>query len=156
MKSTAQHLAKHCKEVFFGGNWTAVNLKDSLDDVSWEEATAQLEGYNSIATLTYHMGYYVSQVLKVLQGGPLEGNDKLSFNTPAIASKMEWEDLLNKMWAEVETFVASVSQLKDNELWEDFAGGGYGNLYRQLAGINEHTHYHVGQIVLIKRMLRSA
>ncbi|MCH9661811.1 MAG: DUF1572 domain-containing protein [Bacteroidetes bacterium] len=152
---TSEHLAKHCKEVFLGGNWTAVNLKDTLADVSWQEATIQTNGFNSITTLTWHMGYYISQVLKVLQGGPLEGSDELSFNTPSINSSEEWDELLTNLWKEVEIFALEVSKRTDEQLFEDFAGGGYGNLYRQLAGINEHTHYHLGQIVLIKRLLRS-
>jgi hypothetical protein len=30
----------------------------------------------------------------------------------------------------------------------------YGNYYRNLHGIIEHTHYHLGQIVLIKKLLK--
>jgi len=31
----------------------------------------------------------------------------------------------------------------------------YGNYYRNFHGIIEHCHYHLGQIVLIKKMLLS-
>ena len=37
-----QQLAKHLREVHFGGNWTSVNLKDSLQDISWEQATDEI------------------------------------------------------------------------------------------------------------------
>jgi len=31
-----EQIAKHFRDVYFGGNWTAVNLKDTLADVSWD------------------------------------------------------------------------------------------------------------------------
>ena len=40
---TTQQLAKHFRDVHFGGNWTFVNLKDSLADVTWQEATTKLQ-----------------------------------------------------------------------------------------------------------------
>ena len=39
-------------------------------------------------------------------------------------------------------------------LWETFADEKYGHYYRNLHGIIEHTHYHLGQIVLIKKLLQ--
>ncbi len=48
-----------------------------------------------------------------------------------------------------------IAQLPEGKLWEDFADKKYGSYYRNLQGIIEHTHYHLGQIVLIKKMLRT-
>ncbi|MBT3647760.1 MAG: hypothetical protein HN542_05910 [Flavobacteriales bacterium] len=69
------NISKHLLEVHFGGNWTASNMKDQLLDVSWDEAKTQVHGLNNIATLTYHIHYYVEIATKVLEGGPVEGND---------------------------------------------------------------------------------
>jgi hypothetical protein len=43
--------------------------------------------------LVYHANYYVSAVLKVLQGGPPDASDKFSFTHPPIACKEDWEQL---------------------------------------------------------------
>ena len=51
------NIAKHFREVFFGGNWTTSNLKDQLSDVNWQEATTQVYSLNSIATLMFHKNY---------------------------------------------------------------------------------------------------
>ena len=72
MNITAQ-MAKHLRDVHFGGNWTAVNLRDSLAEVTWQQATTQVHGFNTIATLVYHTHYFVNVVIPVLQGGPLIG-----------------------------------------------------------------------------------
>ncbi len=71
----AKQIAKHFRDVHFGGNWTSSNLKDHLAGVTWQQAITQVYSFNTIATLVYHMNYYVSAVLKVLQGNPLDASD---------------------------------------------------------------------------------
>lgn len=146
-------LAKHFREVFFGKNWCTVNLKDTLADVTWQQAVTQVHSFNTIATLTYHMGYYVTAVLKVLEGGPLDAHDKHSFSHPPIESQEDWQQLQEKLWAEAEAFANLVEQLPEEKLYQDFTDGKYGIYFRNLFGIIEHTHYHLGQIVLIKKLL---
>lgn len=146
-------LAKHLKDVHLGGNWTSSNLKDNLTDVSWQQATTQVHSFNTIATLVYHVNYYISAVLKVLQGGPLEASDKYSFDLPPIQSQSDWDNLLDKTFADAETFALLIEQLPERKLWENFAGEKYGTYYRNIQGIIEHTHYHLGQIALIKKIL---
>ncbi len=152
MNLTAQ-IAKHFREVHFGVNWTWSNLKDNLADVTWEQATTQVHGLNTIAALVFHIHYFVSVTLKVLQGGPLEGSDKYSFDLPPIQSEEDWENLLSKVWADAETYAALIEQLPEQQLWEVFSEQKYGNYYRNLHGIIEHTHYHLGQIAVIKKIL---
>jgi hypothetical protein len=75
-------IADHIKQVYFGGNWTAVNLKDTLNGVNWKMATRKVESFHTIAELVFHMNYFVAVILKVLHGGQLEGNDAVSFDCP--------------------------------------------------------------------------
>lgn len=149
-------LAKHLKDVHFGGNWTSSNLKDNLTDVNWQQATTQVHSFNTIATLVYHVNYYISAVLKVLQGEPLEAGDKYSFDLPPIESQRDWDNLLDKTFADAETFTLLIEQLPEHKLWENFTDEKYGTYYRNIQGIIEHTHYHLGQIALIKKILLQA
>ena len=151
--SLPAQLAKHLREVHFGGNWTSSNLKDHLSDVSWQQATTQVYDFNTLATLTYHVNYYVDAALKVLQGEQLNAKDEYSFNHPLIQSQEDWEKLLNKVWHDAEKFARLVEQLPEEKLWEDFTDKKYGIYYRNIHGIIEHMHYHLGQIVLIKKIL---
>ncbi len=152
MKLTAQ-IAKHFSELHFGVNWTCVNLKEELKDVIWQQATAQVGQLNTIATLVYHTHYYVASVLKVLQGEPLNSKDEYSFITPPIQSQEDWEALLTTVWAAAEKFAKLIEMLPEERLWEDFTDAKYGNYYRNFHGIIEHTHYHLGQIVILKKLL---
>jgi hypothetical protein len=108
---------------------------------------------NTIAALVYHTNYYVSAVTKVLEGEPLSAHDKYSFDHPAIQSEEDWQNLLTSTWAPAEKFATLIEELPEAKLSETFADEKYGNYYRNLHGIIEHTHYHLGQIVMIKKLL---
>ena len=149
-------IAKHFREIHFGDNWTSSNLNDNLADVTWQHATTQVSDLNTIAALVYHMNYYVSAALKVLQGAPLDAKDEYSFNHLLISSGEDWEKLLDKTWTDAENFASLIEQLPESRLWEDFTDEKYGNYYRNIHGIIEHSHYHLGQIALIKKILMQA
>ncbi len=148
-----EQIARHFREVHFGGNWTSSNLKDNLTGLTWQQATTQVYSFNTLASLVYHMNYYVSAVMKVLEGGPLDASDKYSFDGPPIQSQQDWERLLSKTWTDAENFAALVEHLPDDKLGEPFSDGKYGTYYRNIHGVIEHNHYHLGQIGLIRKMI---
>jgi hypothetical protein len=152
MNLTAQ-IANHLRTAYFGGNWTSVNFKEALADVTWEQATTQVYGLNTIVTLVYHTSYYINAVAKVLQGEPLNAKDQYSFDHPPVSSQADWKNLVEQTWKDVEGFARLIEQLPDQKLAETFVDEKYGNYYRNLHGIIEHTHYHLGQIVLLKKIL---
>lgn len=147
-------IAKHFRDVHFGGNWTSVNLRETLQDINWQQAATQVHSFNTIAALVFHINYYVSAVLKVMEGGPLTASDKFSFDHPPVRSQQDWENMLEKTWADAEKFAALVEKLPPEMPDNTFCDEKYGSYYRNLHGIIEHTHYHLGQIVLIKKLLQ--
>lgn len=152
MNLTAQ-LAKHLREVHFGGNWTWSNLKENLTGVTWKQATTKVYSFNTIAILVYHMNYYLNAVSGILQGKPLDSKHALSFGPPKIESEEDWQQLLEKTWADAETFATKIEQMPENRLWENISDK-HGNFYRNIQGVIEHNHYHLGQIVLLKKIVQ--
>ena len=148
-------LAKHLRDVHFGGNWTSVNLKDTLTGITWQQATLQFDSLNTIVKLVYHIHYYIHVVSEALRGEPFNAHDKFAFAHPPINSEEDWQNLLNKVWTEAEEFAKQIEQLPDSKLEEFFQQEKYGTYYRNFQGIIEHTHYHLGQIVLIKKLLQA-
>jgi hypothetical protein len=150
----AAQIAKHFRELHFGGNWTSVNMQETLAGLTWQQAVTRVHGFNSIATLVHHTHYYVAAVKKVLEGGALVAKDSLSFNHPPINKQQDWEQMLERVWADAHAFAALIEQVPDERLESDFTDTKYGSYYRNLQGIVEHTHYHLGQMVLIKKMVQ--
>ena len=153
--SLTKQIAKLLRDIHFGGSWTGVNLKDKLADVTWEQAATPVQSFHTIATLVYHMNYYVSATVQVLRGGPLDAKDELSFDNLPVTSRQDWEQLRQKTWDDAEELAVLMEQMPESQLWEDFVDKKYGNYYRCLHGPIEHCHYHLGQIAMIKSMLTS-
>ncbi|WP_341906977.1 DUF1572 domain-containing protein [Fluviicola taffensis] len=151
--SLAKQMAKQLRDVHFGGNWTTTDLKTTLSDVSWKEALTQVYSLNSIAALSFHMTYYVEVLITVLEEHKLVGKDELSWNLPAIESQEAWENLQKNAWLKAEKAALMIEELPDERLTEDFIDPKYGTMYRNIAGIVEHMHYHLGQITIIKKLL---
>ncbi|MBC8756771.1 DinB family protein [Kordia sp. YSTF-M3] len=149
----ATHIAKHFREVHFGGNWTGTSFKEIMEGITYEQATTKVQDLNTILTLVFHVNYYVAAVLKVFQGEALNAKDELSFDHPQITSQAEWEVFLAKVWKDAEQFADEVAKLPDDCFDQDFTDKKYGSYYRNIHGIIEHTHYHIGQISLIKKLL---
>ena len=150
-----RQIATQFRQLYFGDNWTGVNVKDSLAGVNWEQANTRVDSLNTIVKLVYHLNYYVVVVTKVLKGEALYASYKYSFDHPPVQSPEDWEYLLNKIWTDAENFATLLEQLPEEKLWETFADGKYGTYYRNIQGIIEHTYYHLGQIALIKKLVIS-
>jgi len=100
------------------------------------------------------MNYFVAATLQVLQGGPLNAKETLSFNPPPIESQKDWHAMLVKTSTDVESLAVAIEQLPEDRLWEPFMKEEYGNYYRCLHGPIENCHYHLGQIAMLKIMIR--
>lgn len=154
--TTPQQLAKQLKDVYFGGNWTGVNLKDTLADIHWQQAVTKVSTLNTIASLVFHINYYVDAVIKVLHGEPLKANDQFSFDLKPVNSEDDWQKLVARVFAQAEKLAAGIESLDEQKLFEVFQDQKYGNYYRNISGIIEHAHYHLGQIVLIRKLLNES
>jgi hypothetical protein len=147
-------MANRFREVLLNGTWVAgTNFKAQLADVSWQQAITKVGSLNTIAALTFHIDYYIAGILSVFEGGPLSIRDKYSFGMPPIKSQEDWEALKNKIWSDSEKFANLVEQMPDGRLDEVFVDEKYGNYQRNIDAMIEHSYYHLGQIVLIKKML---
>ena len=124
-----KQIAKQFRDLHFGGNWTAVNLKNALSNIGWKQATTKVNNSHTIAALVFHINYYVSAVLKVLKGEPLNASDKFSFDLPPITSEEDWKRLVNKMLTDAELFVEQIETLDEAKLFEDFVDPKYGSYF---------------------------
>ncbi|MDO9374237.1 MAG: DUF1572 domain-containing protein [Ferruginibacter sp.] len=146
-------IAKHIREIHSGGNWTSANVQEQLAGITWQQANKRVFNFNSIAALVYHMNYYVVAISQVLRGKALSSKDELSFDHPQITSKETWEKLIRKTLTDAENLATLVEQLPENKLAENFSQPKYGSYDRNLHGVIEHLHYHLGQVVLIKKII---
>jgi len=146
-------ISKSFHDFYYGGNWTGVCYHEVMKDVSREIATHRVEGFHTIAELAYHIHYYVLAATDVLSGLPLTAKDSLSFNCPVIASASDWHTLMAGLESAYKKLMSLIEALPEEKLKDAFADEKYGTYYRNLSGIVEHAHYHLGQMVFLKRLM---
>lgn len=151
---SAKQLADRFREVLLSGRWIAnTNYREQLSSLGWKQATEEIRSLNTIAALTYHINYYLAGINNVFEGGGLEIRDRYSFDLPPITSQEDWETLHNTLFRNAESFAGHVERLTDADLEAPFVYEKYGNYRRNIEGVIEHSYYHLGQIVLIGRMV---
>lgn len=148
----SKELARHIREIHFGTNWTWANMQEHLKDVDYKAATTAVKDCNTIALLVFHMNYYLNAVSNRVAGNPLTGKHEDSFKVPAIETEDAWQAMLSKTWQDAESFAALVENLSEAQLWENI-NERYGTVYRNIQGVIEHNHYHLGQIVVLKKLI---
>ncbi len=147
-------IANRFREVILNGTWIAnTNFKDQLVDSDWQIATKKVDSLNTIAALAQHIHYYISGILNVFNGGTLDIKDQFSFDFAEINAQEQWNLVLNKFWNDAEEFALKVEAMSDEKLDSVFVDEKYGSYRRNIEAMIEHSYYHLGQIVLIKKML---
>jgi hypothetical protein len=147
-------IAGRFREVLLNGTWIAnTNYKDQLTNTSWELAVTKVHDLNTIAALTSHIQYYISGLINVFEGGSLDIKDKYSFDFPEITSQKDWDKILLQLWKDAEKFADLIEKFPENKLNEVFVDEKYGSYQRNIDAMIEHCYYHLGQIVLIKKII---
>jgi len=153
MKNTTE-IANRFREVILNGTWIAnTNFKDQLENLDWKIAVSPIQNLNTIAALAQHVHYYINGINQVFKGGTLDIKDQFSFDFPPIHSQEQWDNFLTKFWNDAEEFALLVEQMSDEKLDEGFVDVKYGTYKRNIEAMIEHSYYHLGQIVLIKKQL---
>lgn len=147
-------MASRLKEVILDGTWIAnTNYKSELEGLPLSIATSKIDSLNTIAVLAQHIHYYIAGLLNVFKSGALDIKDKYSFDFPPISTQEQWESILHKFFSDTEELTQLVAELPDQKLNEVFVDEKYGNYRRNIDGMIEHSYYHLGQIVLLKKLL---
>ncbi len=149
-----KYLANRLREVLLEGKWIAnTNFKEQITNTNWQQAIQKVEHLNTIASLTFHINYYIKGLLTVFEGGALEIKDKYSFDMPEIKSETDWNNLVTEFISNSEKFIHHVERLDESLLNTAFVKEEYGSYLRNIEAQIEHSYYHLGQISLIKKML---
>lgn len=151
-----QELANRLREVVLNGTWIAnTNFKDQLKTVDWKTATQKVDSVNTISDLSQHIHYYIQGIKNVFINGKLEIHDKDSFNFPPITSQNQWESFLKQFWKDTEELAQFLEKLTDKQLNATFVNKQYGTYLRNINAMIEHSYYHLGQIVIVKKLISS-
>jgi DinB superfamily len=146
--------ARHIREIHFGNNWSDSAMQEVLKDVTWQQAIATpIPSVHSIAVLVYHTNFYLNYVHKSIREGVYKFDHDDSFKVTPIESEADWQALLQQSWDDAEAFAQTVEKLSDNLNLFKVVPPFQNSFYKNIQGIIEHNHYHLGQIALLKKLV---
>lgn len=154
MVNNCKILADRLREVYLHGRWIAnTNYKEQIESITWKEAIYKIENLNTIASLTYHINYYLKGILNGFKSGKLEIHDKFSYDLSPIQSENDWRLLVNEFLDNAQEFANTIENMEEGMLDKLFFDEKFGSYLRNIEGVLEHSYYHLGQIVLIKKLI---
>jgi len=147
-------ISTHIKEVYEGNNWTDVNIADTISDLNFKEATAITPASsNTIAALLYHIKFYNKHVMQRLEGTAPAINDANGFDMPPLENENDWKKLVDDTHQSFIRLAGAAKNFPEERLSE-ITPNGDSSYYKTLHGIVEHAHYHLGQIIILKHLIR--
>ena len=152
------HLLADLQRIYEGNAWHGPSVLDGLDGVTAEQAARRpLAGAHSIYELTHHIAAWMGEVTSRVQGNkpgmPADGD----FPPPDTrVDDAAWADVrsrLERRQAELLEAIATFDESRLDEPVDPKNKGKDGPVsYRALlSGLAQHSAYHAGQIVLLKK-----
>lgn len=152
MIKITEAVSRHIMEVY-EGNWSEINLQDVLADIDYTEATEQVPGFkNTIASLVYHITFYNEIMVERLYGEWPEINSANGFDMDPVTNEEDWQILKMRNYESFAVLAGMVRKLKPERLGHPIIQG-RDQTYKSLHGVVEHAFYHMGQIVLLKKLI---
>ncbi len=151
-----EEIARQLLEMYDGNNWSEVCLKSTLSDVSFSEATTLTRASkNNIAALTHHITYYIRVVEHRLLGNNFDPKHNESFRLKSLEGDVDWKEQQEHLHQAIHDLADAVRNIDDSRMGEPLKPTG-SSVYKSLHGVIEHCYYHLGQIIMLKKLLRSS
>ena len=153
--AAVQRILNHYDGVLNGNAWHGDAAWPVLDSISVQEAAARpIPGAHTIWEIVMHMIFWenvATQRLAGLRAGLVE---ELNFPAMPAASGENWHKTLGQFRDSNRAFRRALAKLDADKL-DELTAAGKRTFYGEAHGILEHHVYHLGQIVLLKKMLAS-
>lgn len=153
MSQTAR-ISKLFQAVYEGHPWIAVNLSDTLKNISAEQAAKKVSPqWNSIWQIVNHLTCWrLNMVQRMqLQEVNVPGNyDTNYFDPVEDTSPAAWKRSLEQLADSQRQWLAYLGKMKDSDLDRVHKESGM-SYYDFVHGILQHDAYHLGQIMLLAK-----
>ena len=151
--SETQRIEDQLKRAFYGEAWHGPSVKEALEGVTPEIAVQRpLEGVHSIWELVGHITTWVDVVRRRALGQTETVTDEMNFPPVTDAGEAAWKEAIRRMESAETELRKTILQLPESRLDEPAVQNGP-TVYILLHGAVQHSLYHAGQIVLLKKAI---
>ena len=152
MKET-NRIAKLFEDLYNGSPWIDVTIMDTLKNISAEQAAKKVTpGRNSIWQIVNHMIAWRENVLLRIQGNEIVTPNNNYFTEIENISETEWQKVLERLENSQHQWIAFLKTFEESQ-FEKIYPKNRMSYYEHIHGILQHDAYHLGQIVLLSKLI---
>jgi uncharacterized damage-inducible protein DinB len=149
--SEVKRLLSQLKRAYEGEAWHGPALTHILTGITAEQAARRpIPSSHTIWELLLHISAWESAVISRIEGRYTAEPDEGDWPVVADTSETAWQATLAKLDATHHKLRDAVSRFEDERLHERLAEGKESAFFA-INGVIQHTLYHAGQIVLLKK-----
>lgn len=139
-------------QAYEGEPWLGFSVKDLLADVTPEQAARRpIADAHTIGELVGHISAWQEIARRRIEGEVVnEIADEVNFPL-ADGTEGSWQALLQALEESTHALSRCVAKLRDDQLPQIVPGKNY-SVYFLLHGVVQHTTYHAGQIMMLKKL----
>lgn len=152
MKQTAR-ISKLFNDLYDGSPWLGVNWLETLNNISAEQASKRIaEGRNTIWEITNHVIQWRLNVLRRVQGETIVSPDHNYILPVEAVSETDWKNTLEELAVSQQKWLDFLKNFDENQFSKIYPNNQM-TYYEHIHGILQHDAYHLGQVVLLAKML---
>ncbi len=151
--SESKRISNLYQSIYNGNPWLEVTLSHTLENVTAEQAYRKINpNLNTIWEIVNHLIQWRRNILQRMQGETIVTPDHNYFVPVLDPSEAAWAQSLQTLAKSQEAWNAFFEDFNDEDLAKIYANNGH-TYYEHIHGIIQHDVYHLGQIVILKKML---
>tara|TARA_R110002012_G_scaffold11112_5_gene49899 strand:+ start:176 stop:634 length:459 start_codon:yes stop_codon:yes gene_type:complete len=140
-------------DLYHGHPWLDVTLEDTLSRITAAQAHQRpLKSGNTIWEIVNHLIAWRENVLKRVQGEVLETPANNYIKKIEDASEEAWQQTLNALETTQKEWLYFLSTFPEADFEKEYPTNKH-SYYKHIHGIIQHDAYHLGQIVLLAKMV---
>jgi uncharacterized damage-inducible protein DinB len=152
MYSEVRKIRSLIKSCYTGPAWHGPAVLEAIQDIDYTITGTRINDSHNIIELVHHMASWKVFISKKLEGdGDFDVTGEFNWRKIEQPSEKDWLAAKKRLDDAHEHLMAQLKHTKDAILLEGVPGRSY-NYFFLLTGIVNHDLYHLGQILLLKKM----
>lgn len=152
MKET-QQITKLFEDLYDGDPWIDVTILGVLKNVSPQQAAKKIApGRNSIWQIVNHIVSWRENVLLRVQGNVINTPNNNYFIEIADISETAWQQSLERLQNSQQQWITFLKHFDESDFDKIYPVNKM-SYYEHIHGIIQHDAYHLGQIVLLTKLI---
>ncbi|MWB96020.1 DUF1572 domain-containing protein [Flavobacterium sp. GA093] len=141
------------QSIYNGNPWLEVTLAKTLENVTAEQAYRKINpNLNTIWEIVTHLIQWRRNILERMQGAVIITPDHNYFVPVLDSSEAAWEQTLQNLKKSQESWNTFLADFDDADFVKIYPNNNH-TYYEHIHGIIQHDVYHLGQIVILKKLL---